>query len=306
MTNLEFDHFYKECRAVESKYINHADEATLELWSCKQAFRVQRIATSLEPLIQHHTTDSPFVILNLSGLGSGSIDFPLARHLKQAGHDIQYFALDHPDSPFMEKEEFLLDTQNCGINLIRGDLKSETAESLLQHMNTGGKADYIVFTEIAEHLEHSVLLNSFQLISQVLSGHGRLLISTPNLASAVNRARLLIGADLDYWGDGIANMQRNVYGHIAYYNVNRLRRLLSDTGLDTIRANTFSYPWNKANPNLSAPPKRNISATIIRALINLGERLWRFPKTAMMLRTLGETIELEAKLGPVKPTPFEF
>ncbi len=102
--------------------------------------------------------------------------------------------------------------------------------------------DIVIFTEIAEHLDHSTLLNLLISIRKKMQKDGILIITTPNLISLQNRINFLLGnASNFYWGDGTQNLEKGLYGHIVNYDINRLIKLLNDIGYHTDKAYTFTF-----------------------------------------------------------------
>jgi hypothetical protein len=149
--------------------------------------------------------------------------------------------------------------------------------------------DVILFTEIAEHLDHSVLLKSLTAIRKKIKAHGILIITTPNLVSLVNRIRILFGdGDRPYYGDGKRNYEKGLYGHIVNYDLKRMQRLLQDIGFNLKKAHTFTYGNGPIENEY-----RLIMTKLIKVLSLLG-------------KTLGTTLFIVAeKSDDMKKIPFQ-
>jgi len=168
----------------------------------------------------------------------------------------------------------------------------------------GGEPDVILFTEIAEHLEHADLLRSLETIAALLGNEAYLILTTPNFDRFEYRIQHLLGREVAYWGDGYANLRGGLFGHIVYYNIPRLRRLLNDAGLSLTAARTFNFP--EPDPALSGFRKiaAGMKLQVLNSLIAMGERSWRFPRFMNATKTLGELLYIEARRGERVEIPF--
>ena len=130
----------------------------------------------------------------------------------------------------------------------------------------------IVFTEIAEHLEHGTLLKVLCQMRECLVQDGILILTTPNLTSIRNRIKMVLGkGDLDYWGDGVTNYKAAIFGHIVYYDVNRMSRLLEDCGYEIITRITVSNGDGNGNLSLMRRVKQNLLSILTAILPNSGD-----------------------------------
>jgi hypothetical protein len=106
-------------------------------------------------------------------------------------------------------------------------------------------------SEIAEHLEYGTFLRLLSSLRELLSANGILLITTPNLGYVANRYKFLFGKfDPGYWGDGSQNLSNGLWGHITYYDMHRLKRILCDVGLASVKGYTFNYSADRQKSQL--------------------------------------------------------
>ncbi|MFP5268762.1 class I SAM-dependent methyltransferase [Coleofasciculus sp.] len=187
---------------------------------------------------------SKLKILNASGLQSGHQNFSICSFLRQR-LEVEWVVFENPDNPFLQSPVMKEMLNELNINCQLSDFAKE------EHLYGDGFYDVVIFTEIAEHLEHNTFLRSLSAIHDRLKEDGIVILTTPNLASIVNRIKLLLGDDdLNYWGDDSEYFaHKHYWGHISYYGVNRLRRLLVTVGLDVVKSYTFDYRVN--NPGLT-------------------------------------------------------
>ena len=179
-------------------------------------------------------------ILNASGISCGHQDFSIATYLTGNGIKYSWKVFESPGSRFLGNRRFKRYLKDLNIDLETSDFSSTDPSKL--YGETGNEYDVVLFTEIAEHLDHTTFLNSLTAMNRKLKDKGRLILTTPNLVSLPNRMRILFGnGELTYMGDGTRNLEKGVYGHIVYYDQMRLRKLLRDTGFEIERAYTFNY-----------------------------------------------------------------
>jgi SAM-dependent methyltransferase len=95
--------------------------------------------------------------------------------------------------------------------------------------------DYVLFTEIIEHLRVNPL-HALREVCRVLKPGGHVLLSTPNI-TPVQRFWFLLGRD--YQGDPVVEFQRletlGHMGHLRLYSKREVVRLLLHTGLNPER-----------------------------------------------------------------------
>jgi len=113
-----------------------------------------------------------------------------------------------------------------GIRVIKADLNKDVLPIERESV------DLVTAFEIIEHL-----YNPDNLISEVyriLKPSGHFVLSTPNLASWVNRLKLLLGRHPTYLDVSI-NMPSRSLGHIRLYTLEALRTLLESYGLKVVK-----------------------------------------------------------------------
>ena len=175
-------------------------------------------------------------ILNASGCQTGHQDFSICHFLRQKNLQVEWITFESPENRHLESPVFkrMIDELNITCQLSNFAIDED--------LYGNGLYDVVLFTEIAEHLEHSTFLKAISAIHNRLDENGILILTTPNLAYVGNRLKLLLGnSDLGYWGDGKENMaSRHHWGHITLYGFTRLNRLLGDAGLNIVKSYTMS------------------------------------------------------------------
>jgi 2-polyprenyl-3-methyl-5-hydroxy-6-metoxy-1,4-benzoquinol methylase len=224
-------HLIETCRRVEYEVVDH-DTKTAEYFARTNAIRhahtVRELLSIQRPSLR---------ILNASGAGIGHQDFAITRVLRELGIAHEWTTLDSGRSPYLERPAFQKFLRETGVRLRFVDY---TLASPLAAV--AGEFDLVLFTEIAEHLDHSALLRSLSSLRTVIAPEGRLILTTPNLLALGNRLRFLLGVgDRPFWGDGQANLDAALFGHIVNYDARRLHRLLLDSGFRVERSYTFDY-----------------------------------------------------------------
>ena len=99
--------------------------------------------------------------------------------------------LESPQSKYLKNDLFNSYISNLKIKLELVDFKYANGENFKEEWNE--YFDIIIFTEIAEHLDHSTLIKSLITIRSKLKNSGILIVTTPNLVSISNRIRFLCG-----------------------------------------------------------------------------------------------------------------
>ena len=89
-------------------------------------------------------------------------------------------------------------------------------------LNIKFKYDYIIFSDILEHLPRPDLL--LLQVKKLLKPHGRIICSLPNIARFEIRLNLLFG-HFDYTNSGILNQD-----HLRFFNQHSGKQLFLDTG----------------------------------------------------------------------------
>jgi len=290
----------ENCRVVEAEIVGQTDAVVADWWAKKNAFRHAFTAQSLLRAARAHS-DRPLRILNLSGLSCGHQDFSICAYLRAQGLSFEWLAVEHPASPHLANSVFKDLVQRNAIQILLLDLGEAQAGPLRE---LAGEADVVLFTEIAEHLEHRQFLKSLDLVTSVLRPAGTLILTTPNVDQLRFRLRHLLALEVDHWGDGHANMEAGIFGHITYYGVPRLRRLLADCGLAIHSARTVDFPYPDPNAGTAARIRHALRLRLVRGAIAAGEAAWRWPAIQGTLKTLGELTVIEARLSVRRPVPF--
>lgn len=110
--------------------------------------------------------------------------------------------------------------------------------------------DLVVFTEVLEHLPQAPL-HTLKEIYRVLAPRGHVIITTPNIARSINRAKLLIGKSVTYPMhqvlDNDGNGSNIYHRHNREYTTNEVADLTSRAGFHITKRSTFvSYtPWRR-------------------------------------------------------------
>ncbi len=90
----------------------------------------------------------------------------------------------------IEPEKYMYIARECGINVIKADLERDELPQL--------GADCSVFSEVIEHLNPYYVPEILRKINKTLAIKGKLILTTPNIASLFRRFKLLIGAQPQY------------------------------------------------------------------------------------------------------------
>lgn len=259
------------CLEVD-KNITNLPEKKAKLWAKSNAIRH---ALTVEAILQYANKHNKkqIKILNASGINCGHQDFSICNYLKNnTDLEVSWTVYDSPENKYLESEAFKESVKKLNI-----DLKLSHFNNLDQlYGSIDNEYDIVLFTEIAEHLEYSVLLNCLIAIRKKLKDGGIIFVTTPNLLSLVNRIHLLLGnGDKRYYGDGIENLRKSIYGHIVLYDIHRLKRILADIGFKTIKGQTF-------NDN-SGADKTNIFRILIMGIIEMLSNLIKNSKRRLLI-----------------------
>jgi len=292
---------YPVCYSVEEKIAGQQDKDLCDWWAKKNAFRHSLSLRSILTYLHGNPSIRKLKILNLSGLYPGHQDFSICHYLKDK-LPVEFFAVDHPNSPFLKNSFFVAEVEKLRIRTILRDVKQLMSQEIGEYLS--GPPDIVLFTEIAEHLEHGTFLRSLQLIAEILPPHGLVLFSTPNADAMKYRIGHLMGRELGYWGDGATNMGKGLFGHVVYYNIPRLRRLLHDAGLKLQQEMTVNFPV--VDPKFTGTKKRKeqLKLSVSNALIDVGDKFWRMPTLKYALKTVGDLIYLEIRKGSRERIPL--
>jgi len=224
------------CFTIEKEIVGNG-EKDARLWAASNAVRHARIIVDILDYCRKNSRKK-LKILNASGLSSGHQDVSIVSYLKEIENlEVCWISCESPNSHYLQNPLLQRYVSSLKIDLHLIDFRNDQ-RLFGNHLNF----DIVVFTEIAEHLEHSILLKTLVAIRGALKPKGQILITTPNLLSFWNRKQFLKGnGDFPYWGDGLANMKTGLYGHIVNYDISRLRRILMDVGFRILMAKTFTF-----------------------------------------------------------------
>jgi len=214
-------------------------------------------------LLSHHLLEDraePLRVLNASGVQNGHQEaaFFAANQVMGWTHGrvLDWTSLEHPDAEAFANPVLRGRLESLGVQLLPHDFASART------LPDSTAFDVVLFTEIAEHLDHHALVNTLAALSGAIRPHGLILITTPNAANLAQRVKFAVHGRLDlYFGDGQANLQRGMWGHITAFDWQRLARLCTDAGLIPLAFRTRDY-----EPLSWRTPRRSARSLIARAL----------------------------------------
>lgn len=273
---------YKICYEVD-KNITGLPDKDAELWAKANSIRHAHTIKELCDQIKNRKGGRTFRILNASGLSSGHQDFSIMHYLLEKEiKNIEWTAYESPKSNYLKNNLFneYIDKFKIRISLV------DFAQNNTKPIEETCLYDLILFTEIIEHLDHTVMLRTLKSLSTLINSKGILIVTTPNFMSLTNRFRILLGnGDGPYWGDGQVNMEQELYGHIVSYDINRLVRILRDSGYAINKKYTFSYG--------RGPSEKYIARRIIYSAIDAISKFIRYSDTAIFISaSKGETVKI--------------
>lgn len=159
---------YQTCREVELAIVGHPPELAA-YWARSNSIRHSHTVRELVSLKRGATLR----VLNASGLSCGHQDFAISRFLRRLGISFEWTALESARSPYLEHPEFRRLVFETGVSIRHVDYSSLSPLAFLK-----GEFDAILFTEIAEHLDHSAFLRSLSAFRPLLANEGRLIVTT--------------------------------------------------------------------------------------------------------------------------------
>ncbi len=122
-----------------------------------------------------------------------------------------------------------------------------------------GAFDAVIFAEVVEHLPPSAVPDVLRDIARVLTPGGRLVLTTPNLASWMNRELMVRGHSPQ---QSPARTIDGTFGHLRLYTMAELVALLEGAGLRIRRREFFDQvpvgisPVRRALAAIMAPARR--------------------------------------------------
>jgi len=131
----------------------------------------------------------------------GAQPFIVSCALKLMGYEV--IAYDYDPEPYLNI------AKTCGVKVVKCDLEQDSWGM------EDYSADCVVFSEVIEHINPYYVTHVMAEINRVLKVGGKLIITTPNIASLFRRIKLLVG------------MQPQYRLHIHEYTKKELEALLS-------------------------------------------------------------------------------
>jgi len=171
------------------------------------------------------------------GLHHGIVAFLLKRKFRLK----KLYALEHPTTCKRFTKKYLAKLEKERIILRACDLHSENLPWPKNFF------DFIVFSEIMEHLIPADLPFVIREIRRVLKKGGKLLVTTPNIASLLKRVNLLFGKNPNEFD---LRMHFDTYGHIREYTMGEVVNVLQEGGFRIVekgyltidsKRNIFTY-----------------------------------------------------------------
>ena len=164
--------------------------------------------------------------------------------------------LEHPVPSKMYSKAFLRKLKDENIILKSCDLHQNKLPWPNQSL------DFVIFSELMEHLIPAKLENIYKEIWRVLKNDGWLLVTTPNTASLIKRIKLLLGGNpIEF---DLSLHESATYGHIREYTMEELLKILQNHGF-TILNNKYFMIDSKRNIYTQI---ENVSAKIIPSFAN--------------------------------------
>ncbi|MEM2197353.1 MAG: class I SAM-dependent methyltransferase [Sulfolobales archaeon] len=129
------------------------------------------------------------LVLEFCPLGSEIVDlgaspFIVSCALARMGYKVT--AVDY------DPAEYSTVASACGVKTVRADLERDRLDL------ADASVDCVVFTEVLEHLNPYYVEHAISEVSRVLKLGGKLILTTPNIASLFRRLRLLLGVQPQY------------------------------------------------------------------------------------------------------------
>lgn len=168
------------------------------------------------------------------GLCGGIIAFYLKRKFKLK----KLYTLEHPLITKQFSKKYLNTLKDENIILKHCDLHTER----LPWKNN--VFDFVVFSEVMEHLIPPKLPLVFNEIKRVLKPNGWVLVTTPNVASFIKRINLLRGKNPSEFN---LNLHRKAtFGHIKEYSMVEVESILKKSGFKIVKVKYFMIDENRS------------------------------------------------------------
>lgn len=269
------------------KNITGLPEEDSRIWAKANSIRHAHTIMAMLDFIKKRNKNK-IKILNASGIACGHQDFSILHYFRTHTKIVlDWVVFDTPVNEHLEKVLFKKYQTDLKIELNLSDFTRVDRDGLFGPVKKA--YDIVLFTEIAEHLDHTAFLNTLSAVRKRMTDDGILIITTPNLVSLPNRFRILRGnTDGMYNGDGTLNGERGTFGHITLYDPGRLTRILEDVGFNVDLQYTFTFGHG---------PKEKEWGK--RVIIKLNDFLSYFFKNSRI------NIFIVASKGDVKKIPLE-
>src|ERR1700692_4441200 len=166
--------------------------------------------------------------------GYGCLLFPMASLFPK----IQWFAIEHPDQPHVNRETYrsMFRSYNCHL---------ETADLLHEPFPFPKIISLVTFSEVLEHLPTDRVNFVLSEIARTIQPGGVLIASSPNQASLENRLRLLKGKSILDIPNEVA---KGIFGHIRLYTPSEMQSAMAKQGFTLERcemeSNNSGYRGN--------------------------------------------------------------
>ncbi len=179
----------------------------------------------------------PQVKSNAVGLEIGLCSGVLAFSIKRCLNLERLYSLEHPGTVKLYKPKFLNKVKEENIVCTSVDLRKGKLPWKSNFL------DFIIFSEVMEHLVPSDIPYILREFKRVLKKDGFLLITTPNIASLVKRLNLLKGKnpvefDLTIHDGG-------TFGHIREYSIEELINILNNQNFSILKKGYFEIDINR-------------------------------------------------------------
>jgi predicted SAM-dependent methyltransferase len=157
------------------------------------------------------------------GLEVGLMEGILALTLQKLYNPKQLFAIEHPVTAKLYTKKYLERIKHAGITLKTVDLRSFT------YPWKDNTFDYIVVSEVFEHLVPAEIPNIVKELVRTLRKGGQLIITTPNIASLLKRINLVRGKNpIEF---DLSLHEKATYGHIREYTMSEVSQILERANL---------------------------------------------------------------------------
>ena len=251
---------YPDCLEIE-KSIRLTKEKEILYWARSNANRYALTIKEILDYIEDQKINQ-LKILNASDIGAGQLDFPIINYLiKNLKIEIKWTVNANRDNEYLLNKLFKQKLDDFAINLHYVSIKNciEPIEEF----------DIVLYTESIEHIDYSMFLNNLKQLKKLMAGDGVLFVSTPNFFSLGNRLNILFGSTQGmYWGDGYKEFEKGTFGHITYYSIERLKRILTDLNIQVMRSYTFNYGYRISLISRTKAKLKNIFINLISDNLN--------------------------------------